>query len=164
MPKPQNFAELLVHDKRYKREAYGFVFEGLRYAHEVLGLGTATPSEERESSAGAQAAKPSVRPQPAETAGETEEPDPPRHLTGRELCEAIRRYALDQFGFMAKTVLNNWGVHNTGDFGNIVFNLIEIGEMSKTKDDRREDFNDVFDFEADLRQEFRIEIPKSSGG
>jgi uncharacterized repeat protein (TIGR04138 family) len=163
MSKPQNFAELIVHDKRYKREAYGFVFEGLRYAHEVLGLGTATPSEERRPGAGSP--KSAGRPQSAPPAGEgeAEEQDPPRHLTGRELCEAIRRYALDQFGFMAKTVLNNWGVHTTGDFGNIVFNLIEIGEMSKTKDDRREDFDDVFDFEADLRQEFRIEIPKSSG-
>jgi uncharacterized repeat protein (TIGR04138 family) len=173
MSKPQNFAELLAVDKRYKREAYGFVFEGLRYAHEVMGLGTAAPSEEREPStgqaaAGQPAAKSGARApaggRPGEKReGEAEEDNPPRHLTGRELCEAIRLYALDQFGFMAKTVLNNWGVHNTGDFGNIVFNLIEIGEMSKTKDDRREDFDDVFDFEAELRQEFRIELPKSSG-
>jgi uncharacterized repeat protein (TIGR04138 family) len=196
MSKPQNFAELLAHDKRYKREAYGFVFEGLRYAHEVMGLGTSTPSEEREPTAEAPAEGPSVKdpavkdptvkdpvskgssagkpagksarkppagaPEPTPAAGEAE-PDPPRHLTGRELCEAIRRYALDQFGFMAKTVLNTWGVHNTGDFGNIVFNLIDIGEMSKTKDDRREDFDDVFDFETDLQGQFRIELPKSSG-
>jgi uncharacterized repeat protein (TIGR04138 family) len=166
MSKPQNFAELLAADKRYKREAYGFVFEGLRYAHEVMGLGTATPSEDRPLGAGpGKSAQPPASSQPESVSGEEEgeQRDPPRHLTGRELCEAIRRYALDQFGFMAKTVLNNWGVHNTGDFGNIVFNLIEIGEMSKTKDDRREDFDDVFDFEADLRQEFRIELPKSSG-
>jgi len=170
MAKPQNFAELLAHDKRYKREAYGFVFEGLRFAHEVLGLGTAAPSEERESkpSSGAQAAAPAAKAggkstPPSPSGEQAEEGDPPRHLTGRELCDAIRRYALDQFGFMAKTVLNNWGVHKTGDFGDIVFNLIEIGEMSKTKDDRREDFDDVFDFETDLRQEFKIEIPKSSG-
>ena len=82
-----------------------------------------------------------------------------RHLTGRELCESIRRLALEQFGYMAKTVLNSWGVHKTGDFGEIVFNLIEIGEMSKTKHDRREDFDDVFDFETGLVQEFRIEPP-----
>jgi uncharacterized repeat protein (TIGR04138 family) len=60
---------------------------------------------------------------------------------------------------MAMTVLHSWGVHRTGDFGNIVFNLIDIGEMSKTKHDRREDFDDVYDFETELRQEFRIEPP-----
>jgi uncharacterized repeat protein (TIGR04138 family) len=160
MSKPQNFAELLSHDKRYKREAYGFVFEGLRYAHEVMGLGTAVPSDESvgELPREAKVAKSAVR----STSGEGEESDPPRHLTGRELCEAIRLYALDQFGFMAKTVLNTWGVYKTRDFGNIVFNLIEIGEMSKTKDDRQEDFDDVFDFDAHLQQEFKIETPKSS--
>ena len=54
------------------------------------------------------------------------------HVTGQELCEAIRRYALDQYGYMAKLVLNNWGIRSTGDFGEIVFNLIRIGRMRKT--------------------------------
>ena len=49
-------------------------------------------------------------------------------------------------GYLAKHVLNHWGVRSTGDFGEIVFNLIEIGQMRKTPDDRREDFDDVFDF------------------
>lgn len=141
MSKSTAFAELLAADKRYKREAYAFVFEALRYAHEQMGLGAETPSEEVE-----------TPPPEGSTEGQ-------RHLTGRELCEAIRRLALEQFGYMAMTVLNSWGVHKTGDFGNIVFNLIDIGEMSKTKHDRREDFDDVFDFETELRQEFRIEPP-----
>lgn len=141
MSKSRSFAELLAADKRYKREAYAFVFEALRFAHEQLGLGAETPSEE-------------VETPPPEGSAEGQ-----RHLTGRELCEAIRKLALDQFGYMAKTVLDSWGVHKTGDFGNIVFNLIDIGEMSKTKHDRREDFEDVFDFETELRQEFRIEPP-----
>ncbi len=41
---------------------------------------------------------------------------------------------------MSKSVLNEWGVRNTGDFGEIVFNLIDIGQMRKTDNDRREDF------------------------
>ncbi len=49
------------------------------------------------------------------------------------MCEAIRLYALEQYGYMAKTVLNSWGVHNTGDFGEIVFNLIRIEQMKKTQ-------------------------------
>lgn len=141
MAKNRTFNDLLAADKRYKREAYAFVFEALRYAHEKLGFGSDTPVESIEGRQGEE---------PAE--GQ-------RHMTGRELCEAIRRFALEQFGFMSKTVLNSWGVYKTGDFGNIVFNLIELGEMSKTKHDRREDFDDVFDFDTELVQEFRIEPP-----
>lgn len=140
----RSIQELLARDRRYRREAYVFVFEALRYAHDVMGLGCEKPNEPRDE--------------------ESEDPEESlhRHLTGQELCEAIRRYALEQFGFMAKTVLNSWGLHSTRDFGEIVFSLIEIGEMRKTKDDRIEDFDDVFDFETGLRQDFRITVPEES--
>ncbi len=62
---------------------------------------------------------------------------------------------------MAKCVLNSWGVNSTGDFGEIVFNLIGIGQMRKTSEDRREDFEDVFDFDTDLKQSFKITRPDS---
>jgi uncharacterized repeat protein (TIGR04138 family) len=52
-------------------------------------------------------------------------------------------------------VLNEWGVHATGDFGEIVFNLIDIGQMKKTHTDRREDFENVFDFDDGLRDAFQ---------
>jgi uncharacterized repeat protein (TIGR04138 family) len=58
-------------------------------------------------------------------------------------------------------VLNSWGVKSTGDFGEIVFNLIGIGQMRKTADDQREDFDNVFDFETGLRQSFKITLPES---
>jgi uncharacterized repeat protein (TIGR04138 family) len=61
---------------------------------------------------------------------------------------------------MAKCVLNQWGVRNTGDFGEIVFNLIAIREMKKTPEDRREDFNDVFDFDEGLTKQFSIKLPE----
>lgn len=76
--------------------------------------------------------------------GEGEEGE--HHITGQQLCEAIRQFALEQFGYMSKTVLNSWGVHSTGDFGEIVYNLIKIKQMKKSDSDKREDFNDVFDF------------------
>ena len=60
---------------------------------------------------------------------------------------------------MAKAVLNSWGVQNTGDIGNIVFNLIEIEQMRKTKQDRREDFENVFDFETAFVRDFKITVP-----
>jgi uncharacterized repeat protein (TIGR04138 family) len=133
----QSIAKLLKRDKRYAFDAYVFVFEALNYAQSVLELGTESVSE------------PSV--------GQREEPEgPQRHVTGQELCQAIRQYAMQQYGYMAKTVLNSWGVHRTGDFGEIVFNLIGIGHMRKTPADRREDFDDVYDFDSALRQDFQI--------
>lgn len=130
--------KLLKEDRRYKIDAYAFVFEALNYAHTQLGMGTERPAESED--------------EPEE--GATRETE--RHLSGRQLCEAIRQYALEQYGYMAKCVLNSWGVKSTGDFGEIVFNLIGIGQMRKTSEDRREDFNDVFDFDTGLQQSFKI--------
>ncbi len=55
---------------------------------------------------------------------------------------------------MAKVVLNTWGVQSTSDLGEIVYNLIRVEQMSKSEHDRREDFNDVFDFQKAFQDEF----------
>ena len=73
----------------------------------------------------------------------------------------MRRLALDQFGLMARTVLNNWGIHSTRDIGDIVYNLIELGVMRKSRHDRREDFFDVYDFEDAFDRSFEITLPES---
>jgi uncharacterized repeat protein (TIGR04138 family) len=143
---PHPVERLLREDRRYRLEAYAFVFEALTYAHDVLGMGADQPSE------------PVTDPPGSSGGGKKRRAE--RHLSGQQLCEAIRLYALEQFGYMAKCVLNNWGVHTTGDFGEIVFNLIRIRQMKKTKDDRREDFDDVFDFETGLKQSYKITLPK----
>lgn len=70
-----------------------------------------------------------------------------QHVSGAELLQGIRGYALDQFGPLTKTVLNNWGVRRCADFGDIVFNLIEYNIFSKTENDRREDFTDLYEFD-----------------
>jgi len=82
-----------------------------------------------------------------------------RHVTGPELLEGLRAYALDQFGPLAKTVLNTWGVHRCRDFGDIVFNLIEYNVFSKTENDRREDFSDIFEFEEAFVKPFQPRRP-----
>lgn len=69
------------------------------------------------------------------------------HVSGAELLEGVRAYALDQFGPLAKTVLNTWGITRCADIGDIVFNLIDYNVFSKTESDRREDFANVFDFD-----------------
>lgn len=127
-------AELLRRDKRFHFDAYVFVFDALRYAHEQLGMGKSPGSLDD-----------------TVVADETEEE---RHITGQQLCEAIRLYALKQYGGLSKSVLNHWGVQTTSDFGEIVFNLIAIGQMRKTDNDRREDFDGVFDFCDAFRDSF----------
>ena len=71
----------------------------------------------------------------------------PRHVSGRELMDGMRRYALENYGPMAKTLLNEWGVTSTEDFGEIVFNLVENNLLAKTEEDSREDFGNGFDFD-----------------
>jgi uncharacterized repeat protein (TIGR04138 family) len=80
-----------------------------------------------------------------------------RHVTGPELLDGLRVYALDQYGPLAKTVLNAWGITRCRDFGDIVFNLIEYNVFSKTENDRREDFADIFDFDAAFVKPFQPE-------
>jgi len=70
-----------------------------------------------------------------------------RHVSGPELLDGLRAYALEQYGPLSKTVLNSWGVHTCKDFGEIVFNLIEYNAFSKTESDKREDFADLYDFD-----------------
>ncbi|MEI7799787.1 MAG: hypothetical protein EBT98_00610 [Opitutaceae bacterium] len=87
-----------------------------------------------------------------------------QHITGRELLHGIRTYALDQYGPLTKTVLNLWGVTRCADFGDIVFNLIEYNIFSKTENDRREDFSDIYDFDEAFVQPFAPARPRRARG
>lgn len=109
----------LIHkeDPRYERQAYLFVRDGLDHAVKEL--------KKRDTARARQS----------------------RHVTGRELSLGLRDYALEQFGPLAKTVLNAWGISATGHFGDIVYNFIEYSVFSKTDTDQREDFDAVFDFD-----------------
>ena len=69
-----------------------------------------------------------------------------RHVSGQELLDGLRQYALQQFGPMAMTVFEEWGVRNCRDFGEIVFNMVEIGLLAKTDKDTREDFKNGYNF------------------
>ena len=70
------------------------------------------------------------------------------HLNGMELAIGLRDYAINQYGALASRVLAYWGINQTQDFGNIVFNLIEKKLLSKTKEDSRLDFAAVYDFKT----------------
>jgi len=80
-----------------------------------------------------------------------------RHVSGPELLEGFRDYALEQFGPMASTLMSEWGVRKCLDVGDMVFHLIEEQVFGKQDSDRREDFSEVFDFEDSLVDPF---LPK----
>ncbi len=79
----------------------------------------------------------------------------PRHVTGKELLQGIRKFGIAQYGPMAKTVFNYWGVKSTRDFGEIVFNLVNHGLLGKTEEDKIEDFEGGYDFEEEFERKFR---------
>lgn len=129
---PHPIYKVLHDDDRYSVEAYQFVREALSYAQDVLGFAN------------------------GDTVRTDDTPQAERHLTGQQLCEASRLYALEQFGLMAKTVLGTWGIRTTDDLGEIVYNLIKVDLMKKSDNDRREDFDSVFDFESGLTEAFQF--------
>jgi uncharacterized repeat protein (TIGR04138 family) len=109
--------QICKEDPRYDRRAYSFVREALDHTVKV------------------------IRKKQAEKGTHT------RHVSGPELLEGLRQYALDQFGPLVKTVFDAWGIIRCEDFGEIVFNLIDYKIFSKTENDRREDFASIYTFE-----------------
>ncbi len=90
---------------------------------------------------------------------------PARHVSGKELLEGIRRYALAEYGPIAHRVLSHWGLGCTEDFGNMVFNLVDKGILGKTAEDSQEDFAGGYDFEQAFLAPFRPrKDPTSRGG
>jgi uncharacterized repeat protein (TIGR04138 family) len=77
-----------------------------------------------------------------------------RHVSGQELLNGIRDFALVQYGPMAITVLKEWGINSCQDFGEIVFNMIDIGWLAKTEQDSRADFQGGYDFYDAFRRPF----------
>ncbi len=127
-------AQVLQRDPRFAYEAYEFLFEALSHTQKLLGRMPADPSNI---------------------------PATQHHVSGRELVHGIRDLALREFGLMARIVLRMWGINRTADFGDIVFNLVEENLMSKSDQDSRADFQDIFDLDQALVQEFHIELDEA---
>jgi uncharacterized repeat protein (TIGR04138 family) len=125
--------ELVRNDPRYASEAYEFVFLALGHTQKLLGRVQPVGGVEQE-----------------------------HHVRGPELLNGIRDLALQEFGLMARTVFRMWGINSTADFGEIVFNLIDAGLMSKTEEDQRLDFHDVYDLDEALVQGYRIEVKEEA--
>ena len=89
--------------------------------------------------------------------------DKPRHVSGQELLEGTREYALEQFGVMTRTLFEHWGVRRTEDFGEIVFNMVEAGLMGKTSTDSKDDFKNGYDFSESFDEIAGYEADKNIG-
>ena len=85
-----------------------------------------------------------------------------RHVTGPELLDGVRRYALKEFGPLVMTVFDSWGIHSCEDIGNMVFNLIGAGVFGKTEEDSIEDFKNVYDFGEAFRKPFAPAKPAAA--
>lgn len=116
---------ICARDSRYHRGAYQFLREALEHTQKTKKLSGPKGGE-------------------ADT----------RHVSGQELLQGIRVFALQQFGPLAWLVLDEWGVRRCEDFGEIVFNLIEHGVLSKTPTDSRDDFRGGYDFFEAFRKPF----------
>jgi uncharacterized repeat protein (TIGR04138 family) len=89
--------------------------------------------------------------------GEVKDKNASRHVSGRDLCEGLREFALSRWGLLAGTVLTRWNIRRTFDFGRIVFAMVDSGWMSKTQEDTIEDFRDVYEFKSAFEAGYRIE-------
>ena len=117
---------------KHPRNAYRFVFEALHKTQEDLKKPQQTPDNEEDV-----------------------------HISGQELLEGIRKLAIKQFGLMTRTVFEQWGIRSTDDFGYLVFELIERGDMRKTDRDSLSDFFGVYSFEAVFDREYRIDTARA---
>jgi uncharacterized repeat protein (TIGR04138 family) len=121
-------------DVRYHANAYQFVYAALRFTQQRLDRPVTSSTENDEA-----------------------------HISGVELLDGIRAFALNQFGLMTRTVFRRWGIRSTDDFGNIVFELIDRGEMSKTDRDQLSDFFEVYDFADVFDRNYRVEVKGAFG-
>ncbi len=77
-----------------------------------------------------------------------------RHVCGKELLEGLRDFALEEFGPLALTVLEYWGIHRCEDIGEVVFNMVDINLLKTTEQDSRNDFKNGYDFREAFQRPF----------
>ena len=129
--------QILAVDNRFHRDAYLFVRDSLDHTRKLISK--EDRAEQRQAATQVIIEKgrgPALK---------------DRHVTGQELLEGIRQQALTDFGPMVITVFDEWGVRSCRDFGEIVFNLVEIGQFATTEKDSRADFYG-YDFDDAFRK------------
>lgn len=115
--------------KKYSPEAYQLVLDALNHTVELLQNGKIKP----------------VAPYADNRA--TDQQHKEFHISGQELLEGFKLHVREEYGNMALFLLERWGIKNTEDVGNIVFEMVESGRMSKRENDSIDDFKDKYDFQ-----------------
>jgi len=125
---------IVKRDPRYHRDAYAFLRDALDFTQSLVNRKSRRSSKKR--------------------ASEDVVEEEPKHVSGPELLKGVRNFALEQYGPMTEMVFEEWGITRTRDFGEIVFNMVGKGLLSKTDTDRLEDFEQVYEFSAAFRDPF----------
>jgi uncharacterized repeat protein (TIGR04138 family) len=120
---------------RFHHDAYQFLSAALRHSQRMLGRVPRQEDDEDEA-----------------------------HVSGGELLDGVRDLAQRQFGLLAPTVFRHWGIQCTEDFGRMVFELIDRGEMKQTENDHLSDFIDVYDFDNEFDRDYRIDTSHAFRG
>jgi uncharacterized repeat protein (TIGR04138 family) len=126
--------QIVLKDTRYQRDAYQFVREALEHTRRIMDRENKEPKSVKR--------------------GAKEE----KHVTGQQLLSGARDLALESFGPMAMTVLEEWGIRRCQDVGEIVFTMVEHKLLKKTDKDSRTDFENGYDFFETFRKPY---LPKS---
>jgi uncharacterized repeat protein (TIGR04138 family) len=84
-----------------------------------------------------------------------------RHISGKELLNGIREYALLTYGPMTATVFAEWGIRSCEDFGNMVFLMVENNLLRKQEQDSPADFKNGYSFDEAFRKPFLPSLKKS---
>jgi len=119
----KSMEDVIRGDGRYPLEAFAFLHDALNRAVDDVYGPEASASQE------------------------VSEDVSPRHVSGMQLCHAMRDLALERWGHLAKPVLAKWNIHATIDLGNMVYLLVNNSFMRKTDEDSVEDFRDVYSFD-----------------
>jgi uncharacterized repeat protein (TIGR04138 family) len=128
--------QILAKDTRYDIDAYDFLREALDFTQKSLGRTEKVRQREGDSSSSNEG----------------------HHVSGQQLLNGIREFAIQRYGPMTVTIFESWGIKGTEDFGNIVFNMVAEGLLGKTENDSPEDFKNVYDFDVVFRQPY---LPKA---
>ncbi len=138
--------EVVARDPRFRPDAYAFLRDALDFTMKRRRKAIADGDDDS-----------------VELVGEDEFSTPNAHVSGEELLDGFREYALREFGPMTMAVLDDWGITNSGEVGEMVFNLIEVGIFGKSDEDSPDDFCDVLDFEEAFVEPFRPAGAKDEG-
>lgn len=129
--------ELCRRPPHFAYEAYDFVCDAVTHTQERLGRADLVPGPD----------------------------DPPdeQHVSGAELARGLCELAVREFGMMAPVVFRQWNVRTTDDIGRMVFDLIDVGRLSKSDRDSPEDFRDLFDLPRALADGFQLTLDDRTG-